>query len=97
MFKLNKIVPITISTLLVIMSILTVEVYALEVAPDFTITDIDGKEFTLSNYRGKVVVLDFFAIECPGCVDEIPHLKALQGEFGEDLVIIAIDTNARQR
>ncbi len=60
------------------------------VAPDFTLSDVDGVNFSLSDYRGKVVILDFFATWCSPCVVQIPRLKSLSGEFGEDLVIISI-------
>jgi len=59
-------------------------------APDFTLTDIDGNTFSLSDFQGKVVILDFFATWCGPCVAEIPHLRSLQEEFGEDLIIISI-------
>ncbi len=41
-------------------------------APDLSLADIDGKQLTLSEYRGKVVLLDFWAVDCGGCVQEIP-------------------------
>ena len=65
-------------------------VIAEKIAPDFTLTDIDGVEFSLSDYRGKVVLLNFFQILCGPCVAEIPHLKVVHEEFGEDLIIISI-------
>jgi len=67
--------------------------YAYDDAPDFTLRDIDGNEFSLSDYQGKVVLLDFFYIDCPPCREEISHLKTLHEQFGEDLVIISIDVN----
>ena len=90
----EKIAPIKIFFILpVIIFALTVEAYAQEVAPDFTLTDIDGNEFSLSDYRGKVVLLDFMGIHCAGCVEEIPHLRAVHEKFGEDVVIISISTD----
>jgi thiol-disulfide isomerase/thioredoxin len=69
--------------------------YALaqELAPDFTLTDIDGSQFSLNNFRGRVVLLDFFATWCSPCLSEIPHLKSLNDEFGNDLVIISISVS----
>ncbi len=78
---------------IVVLSILVMDVVALEIAPDFTLTDIDGVEFSLSEYRGKVVLLDFFATWCSACVAEFPHLKFVHDEFGEDLIIISISVS----
>jgi len=65
-----------------------------KIAPDFTLTDIDGVEFSLSDYRGKVVLLDLFSTLCGPCIAEIPHLKHVHEEFGEDLIIISISVRA---
>jgi peroxiredoxin len=46
-------------------------------APDFGLEDAAGKVVRLSNYRGKVVLLDFWATECGGCVREIPWFMDL--------------------
>jgi thiol-disulfide isomerase/thioredoxin len=63
---------------------------SLDVAANFTLTNIDGVQFSLSDYRGKVVLLDFFATICAPCVEEIPVLKLLHQEFNETVVIISI-------
>lgn len=46
-------------------------------APDFTLNDINGKPVTLSSFRGRQVVLVFWASWCPDCRAEVPQLKAL--------------------
>lgn len=51
-------------------------------APDFTLKTIDGKSFQLADYRGKVVVLNFWATWCPPCRQEIPDFVKLQKELG---------------
>jgi peroxiredoxin len=59
--------------------------------PEFTVTDIEGKEHDLSSYRGKNVLVVFWATWCPACNLEIPHLIELRKQMSEDdLTIIAI-------
>ena len=53
------------------------------IAPDFTLPQPDGKELRLSSYRGKVVLLDFWATWCYPCREEIPHLVDLQQKYGD--------------
>lgn len=45
-------------------------------APDFTVTDVNGKTFKLSALRGTPVVLNFWATWCPPCRAELPELQA---------------------
>jgi len=61
-----------------------------KIAPDFTLTDIDGKTFSLSDFRGKVVILNFFSSRCGPCNTEMSHLKDVQNEFGTKLTIISL-------
>lgn len=52
-----------------------------EVAPDWTLTDALGKTYSLSNYRGKIVILDFWATWCGPCVKAMPEIQALHDKF----------------
>jgi peroxiredoxin len=52
-------------------------------APDFTLNDIDGRPVSLADYRGKVVILDFWAPWCPPCKREIPDLISLQEQYAD--------------
>lgn len=62
-------------------------------APDFTIKDSDHS-VTLSQFRGKIVVLNFWATWCPPCVDEMPSLEQLQKKFqGTDVTILAVSVD----
>lgn len=62
-------------------------------APDFTLKDQFGDEHTLSNYKGKVVFLNFWATWCPPCRQEMPDIQALYEESGgnaEELIILGV-------
>ncbi len=63
-------------------------------APAFTLKDLDGKEVKLSDYKGKIVILNFWATWCGYCIQEMPELNALhkQLEKDGDAVILAIDS-----
>lgn len=63
-------------------------------APDFTLNDLNGKPVQLSQSRGKVVILDFWATWCPPCKAEIPHFKELYTQYqpkGLEIIGIALD------
>ena len=67
-----------------------VEWYGKE-APDFNVTDITGKQHTLSQYKGRNVMLIFWATWCGPCIREMPHLIELRNTIGEDkLAMLAI-------
>lgn len=51
-------------------------------APDFSLVDLAGKKLSLSDYRGQVVLLDFWATWCDPCKEEIPHFVELQDRYG---------------
>ena len=66
-------------------------------APDFTFTTLDGKKTTLSEFKGKRIVLDFWATWCPPCRKEIPHFIRLVNDTPrEDLVAVGISDEAEK-
>lgn len=64
-------------------------------APDFSLTGLDGRLVSLSDYRGKVVVVNVWATWCPPCVDEMPSLEKLHREFkDENFAILAVSIDS---
>ena len=60
-------------------------------APDFSLPDIEGKTVRLSDYRGKVVFVNFWATWCKPCKEEMPSMEILWENFkSEDFVMLAI-------
>lgn len=59
---------------------------------DFTVSLADGGEFTLSDHEGKVILLNFWATWCGPCVGEMPAFEKLQETYGEDLVLLAVNS-----
>ncbi|MCY9546134.1 peroxiredoxin family protein [Lysinibacillus xylanilyticus] len=67
--------------------------------PDFTLTSLDGKDVTLSELRGKKVVLNFWATWCPPCKAEMPHMQNYYEQYAkkDNVEIIAVNlTNAER-
>jgi peroxiredoxin len=59
---------------------------------DFTLKDLNGKKWTLSQLRGKIVVVNFWATWCPPCRKELPDLDAIYTHFkSQDLIILGLD------
>ncbi len=64
-------------------------------APDFTLEQRDGSPWNLEDHRGKVIVMNFWSITCPPCLEEMPSLEIL-GELSErwdDVEIVAVATD----
>ena len=69
------------------------EVKAGEAAPDFTVLSPELKEVKLSDYKGKVVVINFWATWCGYCVQEMPEFEKVYKEFGsnkKDVIILGV-------
>lgn len=63
----------------------------LKPTPDLKLTDLDGNTFKLSDHRGKVVILNFWAVWCPPCQIETPHLVSLYDKYRDKgLVVLGI-------
>ena len=66
---------------------------------DFTVTDMNGRSVKLSSFKGKVIVLDFWATWCPPCKAEIPGFVELQEAYGSkglQMVGVSVDDPAEK-
>lgn len=60
-------------------------------APDFSLPSLDGRKVKLSDFRGKAVLLNFWATWCPPCKVEMPWFADLQKQYGQDgLVVLGV-------
>ncbi len=65
--------------------------------PEFTLESIDGKKVSLSDYRGKVVLVNFWATWCPPCVHEIPDLVKLRKAYNKkDFEVLGIVISSKE-
>ena len=62
-------------------------------ATDFTLPSLDGKQVSLSSFKGKVVLLNFWATWCGPCKAEIPAFVELQQQYKDDLVILGLSVD----
>jgi len=65
-------------------------------APDFTLSSVTGEKFRLSALKGKIVVLDFWAVWCGPCTDSMPFFQKLQDTYRtEGLEVVGLHVNDR--
>lgn len=70
-----------------------------DIPPDFTLTNLDGEEVTLSELRGKKVVLNFWATWCPPCKAEMPHMQNYYDQYAKEdnVEILAVNLTSAER
>jgi len=65
-------------------------------APDFTLSDLNGVQHSLSAYRGQVVVLNFWSAECPHVARTDPELLELMDGWGEQVLLLSVASNLNE-
>jgi peroxiredoxin len=92
--KIDRILQISIAVLFcVFVYVLFISIYEHVVvvgdsAPDFSITADNGRTVSVSNFGGKLLVLNFWATWCPPCISEIPSLDQFQKLFASSGVVV---------
>lgn len=60
-------------------------------APDFALDDLNGQTVRLSDFRGKPILLNFWATWCPPCRKEMPQLQDFHEQYGDRIILLGID------
>lgn len=60
---------------------------------DFELEDLEGNSVRLSDFKGKIVFLNFWATWCPPCRTEMPHMQTFYEKYKDDMVILAVNPN----
>jgi peroxiredoxin len=70
-----------------------------DLAPDFTLTTLDGKKVQLSELKGKKVIVNFWATWCPPCKAEMPHMQNFYEDFSdeENVEILAVNLTSEDK
>ena len=67
-------------------------------SPDFSAEDLDGKVWTLADFKGKYLYIDLWATWCGPCKREFPYLKELEKEFeGDNIVFLGLSTDGNRQ
>ncbi|MFC3886077.1 TlpA family protein disulfide reductase [Bacillus songklensis] len=65
-------------------------------APAFRLPSIDGKDTSLADFKGKKVILNFWATWCPPCKAEMPEMQKFHEQYGEDVKILAVNLTSTE-
>jgi len=74
-------VPILTVSLVAMIAMWFWQTQTVRTAPDVSFKTISGDTIRLADLKGKPTLVTFWATDCPGCIEEIPHLTALHNEF----------------
>ncbi len=64
---------------------------------DFEITDMEGRDFKLSDFKGKVIILNFWASWCDPCIEEFPSMLKLIDKFKGDIIMVALSADYEEK
>jgi thiol-disulfide isomerase/thioredoxin len=67
-----------------------------QTAPSFKLPDLDGREISLEEFKGKIILLDFWATWCSPCRMTMPVIENLSKEYPDDMVILAVNMQEKK-
>ncbi|WP_169733280.1 peroxiredoxin family protein [Cohnella panacarvi] len=77
---------------------LTTGLHLNQLAPDFTLRDLQGNAVSLSEYRGRKVIVNFWASWCPPCKAEMPHMQRFYKKYGsDDIVLLSVNLTSLEK
>ena len=91
---MNKLLSIVFFTIIAISSntiAASFKPYKSDVTPPLELKDLQGNTHKLSDYKGKIVIVQFWATYCTPCRTEMPSMNRLMKKMGDDFVILAVD------
>ena len=88
--KIMVVGGILLANFIIIAIFLLYKPSSLDPAPNFTLTDVQGKTFSLSDYNGHIVILSFLKTRCSSCKMEVSQLKLVYDKYHDSVVILAV-------
>ena len=79
------------TVLAILFTFLSFSAFASEEVEDFKFKDIEGKNHTFSEYKGKWVIVNYWGTYCPPCLEEIPDLISFSDKHKNDAVVLGLD------
>lgn len=89
--KIQAVILVIFILIFIILAALFMTPGEVKKAPEFTLTDIDGNTFNLTDFEGKVVLLDMMSIPCKGCKIVEKNLQEIYPEYKDEVVFISVD------
>ncbi|QNO16294.1 redoxin domain-containing protein [Alkalicella caledoniensis] len=69
-----------------------------QLAPNFKLNSLSGESYELSDFKGKIVMLNFWSITCPPCIEEMPHMQEVYNDYKDsDFEILAVNLDRNMK
>lgn len=89
--KIQGLIVLILILIFAVQALIFLEPSEIKKAPDFTLTDIDGNTFNLTDFKGQVIILDMMSIPCKSCKLVEADLKEIYPDYEDKVVFISVD------